>query len=380
MVEPQATAPYRPQRFHLLDGLRLMAALAVVAYHYLALPETVAGAQLESVGAEVVRYSKYGAFGVDLFFVISGFVVLLSGLGRTGGQFVASRISRLFPAYWFAVLVTAAVMALMAPQATPTIQQVLANLTMVHSAFGVPDVDPVYWTLWVELHFYALVWILLLFRPSPTTILVFAVGWPIVGSLARITDSDFIATSLIAPHAPMFAAGMVIFCIHRFGHSVIAWLALAFVSAFAAVTSVPDLAGSIARNTGTSISPTVETALALGCIALVAVVTLTPFNRINGRWLVVAGAITYPLYLLHENVGIIVIDALEGTMGRWPATLLTTTLMCVVAYCISRFLEAPVGRLLRRRLETEFEMLRRSRPGRRRDTPRSSASASERSA
>ncbi|PYY35803.1 acyltransferase [Curtobacterium sp. MCBD17_030] len=357
MVELQAATGSRVERFSLLDGLRFAAALAVVAYHYLAFPEPGLGAPVSSVGPEVFRFAKYGAFGVDLFFVISGFVILMSGLGRSAGAFVASRISRLYPAYWLGVLSTAVVVAVAAPGHPVDLRQVLVNLTMLHPAFGVGDVDPVYWTLWIELHFYVIVGVLLLFKPAPSVLLAFALAWPVVAALAQLTGSDLLATTLIAPHAPLFAAGMAVFCIYRYGSNSIAWLVLAFDTAFAVAVSTPNIGASIARNTDSSMSSTAETVMGLACVGVVVLVTLTPLSRVSGRWLTTLGALTYPLYLLHQNIGVLMIHAMEPVEGRWAATGVTTVLLCGVAYVVSRYVERPVGRALRRRLEGDLGAL-----------------------
>lgn len=354
MVEPNAVALSRTERFSLLDALRFAAALAVVGYHYLAFPEPGLGTPVSIVAPGVFRIAKYGAFGVDLFFVISGFVILMSGLGRSAGGFVASRISRLYPAYWLGVVATAVVVAVAAPGHPFDLRQVLANLTMVHHAFGIDDVDPVYWTLWVELHFYVIVGVLLLFRPGPSVLLGFALAWPVVAALAQRTGSDFLATTLIAPHAPLFAARMAVFCIHRYGSNSFAWIVLAFDTAFAVAVSTPDIGTSIARNTGSSMSSTAETLAGLACIGAVALVTLTPLRRVSARWLTTLGALTYPLYLLHQDIGVLMIHALGPSCGRWMATAVTTVLLCGAAYAVSRYVERPVGRALRLRLEADF--------------------------
>ena len=67
------------------------------------------------------------------------------------------RFSRLYPVYWAAVLITFCVMALFGfPEQEISVFDALVNLTMVQSAMNVPNVDSVYWTLWVEVQFYVL--------------------------------------------------------------------------------------------------------------------------------------------------------------------------------------------------------------------------------
>ena len=94
-------------RLYEIDLLRITAALAVVCYHY-----TFSGyaGHITSIAFPALSTAKrYGYLGVDMFFVISGFVVLLSAWGRRPHQFVISRIVRLYPAYWVAVTITAVI-------------------------------------------------------------------------------------------------------------------------------------------------------------------------------------------------------------------------------------------------------------------------------
>ena len=88
-------------RLRVLDLLRFCAALAVVMFHFV---ETSAWGTRRAFPA-LIDFSMFGVYGVRLFFVISGFVILMSAWGRTSGQFVVSRIARLYPAYWASVVI-----------------------------------------------------------------------------------------------------------------------------------------------------------------------------------------------------------------------------------------------------------------------------------
>ena len=50
----------------------------------------------------IANVTKYGYLGVNLFLLISGFVILVSSDGKSPRQFVISRIVRLYPTYWVA--------------------------------------------------------------------------------------------------------------------------------------------------------------------------------------------------------------------------------------------------------------------------------------
>src|ERR1019366_5159909 len=104
---PAAGVTAGRDRLYEIDLLRITAALAVVLYHY-----TFSGyaGHLTSIAFPALSHvTRYGYLGVDMFFTISGFVVLLSAWGRRPHEFVISRIVRLYPAYWVAVTITAIV-------------------------------------------------------------------------------------------------------------------------------------------------------------------------------------------------------------------------------------------------------------------------------
>ncbi|MGO4424485.1 acyltransferase family protein, partial [Streptomyces sp. MCAF7] len=113
---PEGSRPSRgaPVRLRALDGLRLLAALMVAAYHYGGRGGEISQAWGSSPREQfptASTYFAYGCLGVQIFFVISGFVICMSGWGRPLRSFFASRVSRLYPAYWAAILIVTAVFA-----------------------------------------------------------------------------------------------------------------------------------------------------------------------------------------------------------------------------------------------------------------------------
>lgn len=86
----------RPDRLVEVDALRGVAALAVVLFHY-----TTRFTDLFQPGVPPAVSFPGGHYGVNLFFIISGFVIFMT-LEKTARplDFVVSRFSRLFPAYW----------------------------------------------------------------------------------------------------------------------------------------------------------------------------------------------------------------------------------------------------------------------------------------
>jgi peptidoglycan/LPS O-acetylase OafA/YrhL len=366
-IEGQRAAPTGfaappDSRLRVLDALRLVAALAVVTFHFTARDQRGWGAPPHEVFPELGHATWYGYVGVHLFFVISGFVILMSVWGRGAAQFVASRISRLYPAFWVAVLLTATLRWLWPRFDARTPGEVLANLTMFHEPFGVPHVDGVYWTLWVEMQFYLLMLVLVRFGITVRRALAAATVVPLVGTTVALTWPGAGSPLTFLSWASMFGAGMVLHVIYRDGPTVRRWLLVVLnVGQGAVLAAVQKVEAIEAIATGGTVSPVVLATLVVLVVGVVALVTLVPAVRdVDWPVLTTLGALTYPLYLVHEYYGWALIQALHPVLGRWPTLVVAVGACCALAWAINRWVETPVQRPLRRRVE---ELLRRrSRP------------------
>ena len=143
-----------------LDVLRGLAALSIVVFHY-----TSAYPQLYNPYEPVLFNFYSGKYGVDLFFIISGFVIFMT-LEKASSplDFIVSRFSRLFPCYWAAVILTFLVVEKYSLYNSSLMQVsfkrcFLINLSMLQGWFNVRHIDQVYWTLEVELLFYAVMFL-----------------------------------------------------------------------------------------------------------------------------------------------------------------------------------------------------------------------------
>lgn len=349
--EPARVSRSKP-RMALLDGLRLVAAVGVILYHYTAWHHGYWGVEpAKAAWPYLSRLSVFGNMGVQLFFVISGFVILLSAYGKRPAQFIGSRVGRLFPAYWVAVLVTGVLIFFIWPVMGKRLSfsDWVVNLTMMQRGFNVPYVDGVYWTLWAEMRFYGLVLLLMMLGwVTCRRILAFAVVWPLVGFLAPLIPSNFVRQALIPEHAALFAGGMCLFLIYRFGHTPLRWAALGLNVVQAAVLTGKKGSEEATTLVGYAIPEQAYWGIVVGIFALIAVLTLTPLSRINLPGLALAGALTYPIYLLHEIWGWWIIDQLSGYLPRPLVLMIAIGAAAVAAYLVYRFVEQTLGRRLGR--------------------------------
>jgi peptidoglycan/LPS O-acetylase OafA/YrhL len=343
-------------RIPALDGLRLFAALAVVAYHYTGYGPAVRrswGVPAFEAFPGLSAVTQYGRLGVELFFLISGFVICMSAWGRDLGAFVRSRVTRLFPAYWAAVLLTTGVVALFSTQYHHVSgTDLLVNLTMLETPMGVPVVDGVYWTLWVEACFYLLFAFVVWRGLTRRRVVAFCFLWLAVAVLCTKAPDPLVKALVQPTYAPYFIAGIAFYLIHRFGSDLKLWGLIGACFALSADWVASDaVAAGKAMNQPMPAAPAVAAVAAFyGVMALVA---LGKLSHIRWRWLTTAGILTYPLYLVHELNGWVLIHALRTSLPQVPryALLAVVTAVALIgAWLLHRLVERPVAGLLRRRL------------------------------
>ncbi|WP_171164143.1 acyltransferase [Streptomyces sp. I05A-00742] len=357
--EGQGHPSPRPRgRLPALDALRLIAALMVALYHYGGRGGEITKAWGSSPRHQFPHLSTafaYGCLGVQLFFVISGFVICMSGWGRSLRAFTASRAARLYPAYWVAVLLVTAVFALPWVRYAPvSTSDALVNLTMLQQPVGAERVLGVCWTLWVELRFYAL-FALFVVLPGATRhrVVLFCAVWTLASVLTTAAHAEALGVLVMPEHSSFFIGGIGLYLVHRYGHSLTAWgiVAISFLIgqhyAVAGLWHPPGPQHFSYRSQAVIIA-----VLAVG-YAAVAVIATGGARRLSWRWLSFAGALTYPFYLVHEHLGWVVVEVLHRRLGipSYAVLGLTVLLMLGLAWLLHVGVERRLTPLLRRGLD-----------------------------
>ncbi|MFI8810328.1 MULTISPECIES: acyltransferase family protein [unclassified Streptomyces] len=342
-------------RLYALDALRVVAALAVLAFHFAGIDKATAvnwGVNPRELFPWLFPFAKYGSYGVQLFFIISGFVICLSAWGRTPGQFVRARFLRLFPAYWFSVIV-ALVLYRVLPDGvrkSPSFSDALTNLTMFQVPLKAQHLIGAYWTLWLELCFY-LVFLVVLVKPiSLQRVYVFCWSWLILSVLIQQYDGvPLLPTLAPALNTSLFVAGITMYLMYRFGPHLKLWLLLG-MSWLTMQSDLVEHGDRLRDDLGFDRSPYVALAVVTVSYLLVLAVALHWLDRVQWRWLASAGALVYPLYLLHEELGWAMIRTLYGHLGAWPTLAVTVAVLLVLSWLVHRYLERPAVRWLRTKL------------------------------
>ena len=339
------TSP-RQNRLAGLDLLRLFAALAVVLFHFGYAGPT--RGTMHSSFPLLAGPAQYGFLGVDLFFLISGFVIAASAHGRTWREFALSRILRLYPAYAVCMTVTAVMVVLLA-NGTPTVTTKLwlANLTMIAPALGQPFMDGAYWSIVIEIIFYGWVAILVAAGIFERRLMTILTVWLVLAFINEcFFQSRAIRLVLCTEYAALFASGILFQRLMSGERRNIAWLLLGFAFGLGAMHAFEN-ARIFARIYADTISFPVLTLLHVGIYALF-LAGLAASRWIPASSIILSiGALTYPLYLVHQQVGYLVIDTLAPSTGVGVALGLTLTLLIGFSHAVANCFEPAARHVLR---------------------------------
>ncbi|MGW2523221.1 acyltransferase family protein [Streptomyces sp. NPDC001617] len=347
-------------RLYAIDGIRLVAALMVAVHHYAGSwrvdqpGNAVWDRPASEIMPTVFRFAAYGWIGVEIFFVISGFVICMSCWGRTPRQFFVSRVIRLYPAYWFGIVfTTAVVVALPGVWDRLKLRDILLNFTMLQSGSGVDSVDGVYWTLWSELRFYLLFLVVVATGPTYRKVVLFCCAWGAAAMLAPVAKFQPLTLAANPEGAWFFIAGLALYLMHRFGQDLLLW----------GILAMAWLMGQ--RQLGLRIDDTEHVSGWRGSVVIFTVfllvmvaIALGATDRVRWKWLVTAGSLTYPLYLLHYVAGTTVISRLRGTLDARLLVAVVIAGFLVLSWAVHRLVEVPVARVLKRGLDVSFARLR----------------------
>lgn len=148
---------------------------------------------------------RFGTWGVQMFFVISGFVIILAARRETAGVFILSRVTRIYPAYWFYTTVLLAGY-LVAPQILADRSDVSLLGSYMLWPTGAFPLLVVGWTLIHEMYFYLVITAMLIVRAPPVAVLTV---WAAIIAAAQswpAPDSP-VAAVLLHPFTLLFILG-----------------------------------------------------------------------------------------------------------------------------------------------------------------------------
>ncbi|MFA4943135.1 MAG: acyltransferase [Lentisphaeria bacterium] len=322
--------PKTSTRYLALDAMRFFAALAVMLFHY----------RLCYNESQEFSIFRYGYLGVNVFFMISGFVISFSADGKTWREFVASRFCRLYPAFWICCTISwlglhVIFSRFLPPALTASPGDYLVNLSMVPRFVDVKMVDGVYWTLQVELIFYLYVFALLLFFKY-SHFLKFLTAWILIAAANAVLQNGIIEKVFITEWAPYFVMGAIFYGAAKNRWDLFKVLLLCLAAASVGLRMVQ------LQKVVPMLSVLVPTLLVFLMLSLGRM-------KLNSNVLVAIGSVTYPLYLIHNCSGMVLFK-LAKPASIPPALLIAAVSLTMIftAYGIVVLVEKPFSKWIRK--------------------------------
>lgn len=329
-----------------IQTLRALAAWLVVFHHYMQIMH-----KFELTDPISVALFKYGAIGVDLFFVISGFVIYLSASGKnqTPTAFALHRIARIAPAYWLFTLITAAVLiyapgvvALTLYEPMFLIKSLLFIPAQNPSGIGFFPIITVGWTLNYEMAFYA-IFFLSLYLPKHFRILTIVAGVLLLRTvLPRLGgDLDFFTNKIVYE----FLLGIFIAYAYQKG------LIQKIPTVIAVLMTVVAL-WQIIRHGAVNHDP-FQSGLPCAAILIAAVSQERYFSRIGlmgklGDW-------SYSTYLCHVLVMCVMLKIQQSfNLDDWTTLTLIVIAIGIVSCASFTLIERPLSSLTRTKVKTSI--------------------------
>lgn len=339
----------KTQRFDYIDLLRVIALGSVIVFHYFfngIAKETITSIEFTPFSSVI----KYGYLGVPLFFMISGFVIQYSTNNRGFIEFWKKRILRLYPMYWVAIFLIYFFVSLdVWKLRTPNFVNVRTALTMFPTAFNGQWLDATHWFLLRELQFYLAVSLFLALGLSKKLPTVFPI-WAIFICFWNLFNFPRYDIWYLNGYFALMTGGAIIYSIREWGFNKLQVFGL-LASYICAVDSQSSKVGFLLERRNTEYSALVITAI-ITVIYLLMLFTLVPLSsRFRSRWIVFAGAMTYPVFLIHGRIGAISIQKLANNDNKYLVIILIFLAICVVAYGmlkLDKIISKPFGRFVLR--------------------------------
>ncbi|MCJ2188604.1 acyltransferase family protein [Novosphingobium beihaiensis] len=381
MTRESLIAGTRTREVSTLDVMRLLAAQAVMFYHlvFLSWAESPDSHGIRAVVGDpaafpgAIGWASTGWIGVQIFFVISGFVILMSAENKSASAFLIGRVTRIAPGLWFFTLLSAAIV-LARGVLAPGELSVRVLRSMVLFPAG-PWVDGAVWTLVAEALFYAAVLVLIrmdmIRRITPVLVAVSAFNvlfWGAVlageagalghagHGLAQAASSYKLRVTLVSTNC-YFAAGASLYQLFMRRNPQV----------HAALFAVNFLAGLIATfyaaRSSLGVSGFGQTPFAAVGLwgAATLVMSACVLRRVGAggrfaRFATVAGLLTYPLYLINQITGGFLLGvAYRSGLSPAPAVIVAAALCTLLAGLFALGIERRLQKALARFLKQQFQ-------------------------
>lgn len=313
-------------RIQELDALRGVAAFSVVIFHYVFRYNEIYG--YDDLSGQ---WAAYLHLGVEMFFIVSGFVIFWT-LDRIkkAPDFIVSRFSRLYPVYWAAVIVTYTIITVVGmPGREVPLETALLNVMMIQGVFHIKNVDGVYWTLTIEMFFYGWMFALYLFKALDKAehLLLGILGLAVAKSVGWISFPGVLDTVFLLKYSGLFLLGICFFNIVNQRATPVTYIAIVL----ALLSVIPFYKFNYTYFFAIS-----------GVALLLYLAVAGHLQFLVMKPLLFLGGISYSLYLIHQNIGYLIIKGLtDGGVNSVLSIAIAVATAVVLAWLLTTYVEKP---------------------------------------
>jgi peptidoglycan/LPS O-acetylase OafA/YrhL len=238
-------------------------------------------------------------------------------------------------------------MAIGAPRFETTITQWLANLVIASPALKQPFMDGAYWSIVYELTFYGWVFLLMCFSVFSRQNDRIVISWIFISMLNDLVlHSSILQRLFITDDSAFFCAGLVLYEFYRGRRDAIVMMLLALTS-LTALRQAFTGADWLRDHYQLTFDNGVIAAICLGSIGAVALATRIRHVPLSPAVILAVGGLTYPLYLLHQHIGYMLLNRFADWAPPGILITLVAFVMIVLSLAIWRLVERPAQRALK---------------------------------
>lgn len=350
------------KRITILDGLRVAAVLMVSSFHYY----SRFYGEFYSYKINTEQIFKHGYLGVELFFIISGFVITLTlDKSKDFIDFMKKRFFRLWPGMLSCSILTFSIMIVfdngfLFPQShlvkNVMLSNTFANPTILNTLFQIKFsyTDSAYWSLWVEICFYVIVSVLYfmdkknLYRNFGVLTLIFISLYYVITSESFSSESIYFIN---AKGINFLKNLFFLFQISKMG--LWFYLGMLLLKMFNTRDKKTFFLFTILFLLQALLLNTLITTIF--CLLIYIILLLFIYKPhyllfLRSPNLSVLGISSYSFYLIHQHVGILIINKLSRYFGNYNILIGVFLIICFFIFSVFNYklIEKPMSKSLKR--------------------------------
>jgi peptidoglycan/LPS O-acetylase OafA/YrhL len=237
------------------------------------------------------------------------------------------------------------------PEIQVTFPQLVANTIIVSPALHQKFVDGAYWSIVCELIFYGWVFLFKLVGVFDKRMIGILLTWVLISLLNELViHSTALSWVLITKYSGFFALGVLLYHGRFYGWSAQTILIIMISFALSILQTSDDIYYHSQYYQDTMFSTKVGMLICLAMTLTVATVVVFEDCRHRRGLFLLIGGITYPLYLIHQNIGYIALNKINIGLPAAVILLMVSSSLVVGSWIIWRFIERPAQKFLKSKL------------------------------